>query len=91
MTTLPCIVCNKALEPAMEDADINQPYGGLAFQSEGHYGSTVFDPMDDTYLEINICDECLLRASELRVRQNKIQVQTSTISSIWRPHARLAS
>jgi hypothetical protein len=69
----------------MEDEDISQPYDGLAFQSQGHYGSTVFDPMDGTYLEINICDECLLRASELRVRHNRIRVQTSTISSIWRP------
>ena len=69
----------------MEDGDINQPYGGLAFQSEGHYGSTVFDPMDGTYLEVNICDECLLRASELCVSHNKLQVQTSPTYTIWRP------
>lgn len=36
-----------------------QPKGGLAFSTHGHYGSGYFDPMDGSYLEIAICDECI--------------------------------
>lgn len=56
-----CIVCRKDLKnlPTGED---NHPSDGVAFQSHGNYGSTVFDPMDGTYLEINICDPCLSQA-----------------------------
>ena len=38
------------------------PIGGLHFQTRGHYGSRVFDPMDGkgTTLDIAICDECLI-------------------------------
>lgn len=57
-----CIVCKKSLENVF-DQD-NQPNDGLAFQSSGHYGSTVFDPMDGTHLEINVCDPCLKQAGE---------------------------
>lgn len=58
---LPCIACGKALRNAFDDAT-NQPEEGLAFESHGHYGSTAFDPMDGTYIEISVCDECLIRA-----------------------------
>lgn len=62
---LNCIVCNKELEPAFPPPiEHNQPYGGTSFTSRGHYGSTVWDPMDGTYLEINICDECLVKAGD---------------------------
>jgi hypothetical protein len=37
------------------------PMSGLHFQTYGHYGSTIFDPMDGTSLDIAICDECVLR------------------------------
>lgn len=64
---LPCIRCGKELENATRSSDgetlnQNQPSEGLAFRSHGAYGSTVFDPMDGHYLEINICDTCLLIA-----------------------------
>lgn len=36
-----------------------QPLGGTCFGTYGHYGSTVFDPVDGSKLEIVICDECL--------------------------------
>jgi len=60
---VPCFKCGEALNSAMPDSD-NIPYKGTAFQTHGHYGSTVFDPMDGTYLELNICDECLTAAPE---------------------------
>lgn len=62
--TLPCIACGEVLEPAVGD-DVNQPRKGLAFLTRGHYGSHVFDPMDDSYLEVNICDQCLSGAREV--------------------------
>lgn len=55
---LPCIVCGQALQNVIDDAQ-NQPNDGLAFTTNGHYGSTVFDPMDGTAIEINVCDDCI--------------------------------
>ena len=54
---IPCFVCEKVLENYSQ----NQPDNGLCFKSYGHYGTTYFDPMDASYLEINICDDCLVR------------------------------
>lgn len=57
---IPCIRCDKPLQNVdPEWVSGNQPYEGTAFHTHGHYGSTIFDPMDGTYLEINVCDECL--------------------------------
>lgn len=60
MKALPCIVCKRELEGCHKP---NQPLYGLAFQAIGHYGTTVFDPMDGSALEINICDPCLVEAA----------------------------
>lgn len=59
--TLSCIVCEKELESALPEKiqDVNQPYAGTTFFAYGQYGSTIFDPMDGSSLEINICDDCL--------------------------------
>lgn len=57
---LPCVVCEKELLN-VDEASTNQPSEGLAFITHGHYGGTVFDPMDGRYLELNVCDECLLK------------------------------
>jgi len=37
----------------------NQPDNATEFYSEGHYGSTTFDPMDGTEIVVNICDNCI--------------------------------
>jgi hypothetical protein len=58
---LPCIVCGAQLRNVVDDVE-NQPDGGTAFITHGHYGSTVFDPMNGEYLEINVCDQCLVAA-----------------------------
>jgi hypothetical protein len=58
---LACVVCGLVLRNVHNGVD-NQPDDGLALTSHGHYGSTAFDPMDGTYLEVNICDECLVKA-----------------------------
>jgi len=57
-SALPCIRCDKPLDNVFEGS-INQPSEGTAFTTGGHYGSTVFDPMDGTEIEISVCDECL--------------------------------
>lgn len=54
---LPCIACGRSLEGLFEEQ--NQPLGGTAFATRGHYGSGVFDPMDGSAIEINVCDDCL--------------------------------
>lgn len=60
---LPCIVCGTRLDAAMPDTQ-NQPFAGTCFDTHGHYGSTIFDPMmDREYLEIVVCDDCLRFAS----------------------------
>src|SRR3982751_6880204 len=55
---LPCISCKRYLDNVIDEVE-NQPYNGTSFITNGHYGSTVFDPMDGTQLEINVCDDCL--------------------------------
>jgi hypothetical protein len=77
---VPCIVCDKQLCNVFEDAE-NQPYGGTAFQSHGHYGSTAFDPMDGQYLEVTICDECLAAkvGSVLMGRDRRLVVSEGSV------------
>ena len=60
---LSCIVCNCRLENVFPTCE-NQPSDGVAFRSYGHYGSTVFDPSDGTFVEMNICDDCLKTKGE---------------------------
>lgn len=64
MDKLPCIVCGTPLNNVLEDG--LQPMDGLAFETLGHYGSTVFDPMNGSWLEIAICDNCLVAAAKER-------------------------
>lgn len=60
--SLPCIVCGKQLVNVLGEG--NQPEDGLACTTPGHYGSTVFDPIDGNYLEFNVCDLCMVRAGD---------------------------
>lgn len=55
---LNCMVCGKKPEKVYEDHE-DLPYGATLFTSHGHYGSTFFDPMDGSTIEIAICDSCL--------------------------------
>ncbi len=61
--TLPCIRCGTKLERAIP-VEQNHPDSAVACTSHGNYGSTVFDPGDGHYLEINLCDSCLVQAAE---------------------------
>lgn len=66
----PCIACGRELENVSADVEGNQPYGGTAFTSHGHYGSTAYDPLDGHYIEINVCDVCLVMNRD-RVREGR--------------------
>ena len=58
-----CIVCKSEVDnwdiAYPEDKPQVHPIGGTVFRTYGHYGSTVFDPMDASYMEVVVCDECL--------------------------------
>lgn len=52
-----CVVCDKELDNIQDEGGF-QPYGGISFRSYGHYGSCRFDPMDGSWVELVLCDEC---------------------------------
>jgi hypothetical protein len=62
-----CIVCDKELDNLEYSTRSNStkievhPMDGLHFRTYGHYGSTIFDPMDGTYLDVAICDGCVMK------------------------------
>lgn len=93
IVTLPCITCGNPLESAFPDdvggtvfASPNQPHGGTAFVSYGHYGSTAFDPGDGTFLEINVCDECLTRNPDRVLHARKHRPRTRYEYFRWNPN-----
>lgn len=71
MPPLRCICCDSQPEDiggprlSQSDAEPGQPYGATTFYSYGQYGSTVFDPQDDSQIRINVCDACLVAKSEV--------------------------
>lgn len=81
---LPCFTCGKPLEPAVQ----GQPAGATTFSSYGQYGSTAFDPQDNSQIQINICDTCLLdnkdRVWHVRYRRQQAQ---EIFSKPWDPEA----
>lgn len=62
---IPCAFCLAELDNPYGGA--NQPDGAVEFVTPGHYGTAVFDPMDGSYLAINICDPCLRNMRSARV------------------------
>ena len=63
---IPCFVCFKPLYEVLRERGegINQPEQATVFITNGHYGSTAFDPLDGSWLELNICDPCLRERSK---------------------------
>lgn len=74
---LPCFVCGTELEhatgwvPGDSNALSNQPMKGTAFDTSGHYGSTLWDSFSDLLkIEVAICDACLVVHPE-RIRETE--------------------
>lgn len=65
---LPCIVCGHVPESVMPGHALRQPQGATVFYTVGQYGSTVFDPMSGSRLEleVSVCDGCLTLAAKQR-------------------------
>lgn len=59
---VPCFKCGKELASVFRDIGdaSTMPNDAVIFTAQGNYGSTVFDPFDGSFLEINICDSCLV-------------------------------
>lgn len=55
-----CISCDQEQRPASPHTTPldQQPSYGLVLYTHGNYGSGLFDPMDDTHLELYLCDGC---------------------------------
>lgn len=60
-----CISCDERLPPLdpKDDQHNIQPRHWLVVYARGNYGSSVFDPCDDTKLEMHLCDACTLAKS----------------------------
>jgi hypothetical protein len=88
-SALPCLVCGRALRNIFPGQVANQPRDGVACLTSGNYGSTLYDPMDGSRLEFNICDECLCRAGEqgrVYVVQDHVPVEFETWGVVgWAP------
>jgi hypothetical protein len=59
-TTVPCFKCGTEMQRVWDGGYELQPSDGLHFDTTGAYGSTAFDPMDGSSLNIIICDECIV-------------------------------
>ena len=69
---LPCLICGVIKDPVLGCSDQNHPENASCFQTEGKYGSQVFDPGDGSEIEITLCDNCLKRA----IRQQRVYFYT---------------
>lgn len=59
-----CFCCDGDMKMWDYSDDAIHPLNGLHFISYGHYGSSYFDPMDGSLINITICDVCLEKKSE---------------------------
>lgn len=87
-TPLPCFACGEQLQPVFTNVTIGseQPAEAVGFYAYGQYGSTVFDPQDDSQIQINICDPCLLRNKERVWHARYVRREVQEIfSKPWSP------
>lgn len=59
MKEVECIKCGKTSRNFSEDG-IHPIDSALVFRSYGNFGSTVFDPLDGSYIDIVVCDTCMV-------------------------------
>lgn len=79
--TIPCFKCEEPMQRAFEGGYELQPDAGLHFDTGGAYGSTVFDPMDGSSLNILICDDCIVEAA----RKGHVLLDQKTVGIGFNP------
>jgi len=80
--TLKCILCQKEMQDQASGMKGDQdpyPMGGLAFETFGHYGSSVMDSWMGTKLTVCICDECVRVNKHLFYGKGKLDAR-------WEPY-----
>lgn len=78
-----CINCERELDYAMPPHDLDEgytPYNGTIFTSHGHYGSTIFDSMDNSFLQFTLCDICIIEKIEHISLGRKIPIKTDDVN-----------
>jgi hypothetical protein len=98
MNRLPCLLCNKDLEPTVKDQSHIQPDDGIVCYSRGNYGSKIYDSIIDSdgmdcELVFNLCDDCLITASDhgkiAEYRNDKFAKSKDPYQYVVPLHARL--
>ena len=84
-----CFCCDKKLGSAMRGKDEFRfpPNDATVWRSYGNYGSTVFDPMNNSFLEAYICDACLVKGKKKLFRA---RTETRTETTLLHPKDVLA-
>lgn len=77
---LSCVRCDKELVDLEHSEPQLHPIDGLCFSTSGHYGSTYFDPMDGTVLQIVVCDDCVRKLED---EGRAVRLQQFTRPSEW--------
>lgn len=74
-----CFKCEKPIECACSNDDIwSMPADAVCFEGGSNFGSSIYDSMmDGIYVEIIVCDECLI-AGKANLREFKIQKGKNT-------------
>ena len=80
-TSFVCIVCREAVSSFQ-----GCPDNAVSFKSPGNYGSTVYDTIDGSHLEIIVCDKCLTKAGEsgIVVESRVVQLTKRSLEK-WNP------
>lgn len=85
-----CFCCQNSIE--VEHTTLADPttigfvYDGLIFRATGNYGSAVFDPCPDNgYIEIFICDKCVLKNLSEVTRVKNIKRSCTADVSVFDP------
>jgi hypothetical protein len=57
-----CFCCEKTIK-----TEHDSPLHATAWETNGSYGSHIFDPIREEYIEIYVCDDCLRKKAKLAV------------------------
>ena len=88
-----CFKCGKTMVPSLDidpmtavnEIPLKPPLDGTIWESTGNFGSTVWDPIneDDVRLNIIICDNCLINFTERVIYLRRIRETKVIESEIW--------